>query len=346
MKNSIYHMYSIPRNRIGENLTQFEREHILNLSGDVDLSPSLFPKRFHQFSFVEMNSTYIELIDGYFYNIGRSVGIGGGLLFTLVSMAVALNVFLLFLLLPHENGGESFGFLFYCILFSLLFLSFYMVFKNIKAFQYYEFNGYYYLPIRFNRKTNKLYLYSSDGEQVERKPNLLVFAISANKGFLDAKDYALSAFELDKDGIIIRHYAIGQSSYHLENISQLWEFIRVYWIKGPDPLMPKHIKDHTTIYDRKSYLVYCNDVKNKEAKAIDSWRRIRLSHDRNIFFEILGFPFDVLHFLGRRACLKYRTIPQWSAEIETRNICEENDSCQINSKKNYHYKYFSIEENK
>lgn len=65
-----------------------------------------------------------------------------------------------------------------------------------------------------------------------------------------------------------------------------------------------------------------------------------------IFFEILGFPFDVLHFLGRRACLKYRTIPQWSAEIETRNICEENDSCQINSKKNYHYKYFSIEENK
>ena len=99
MKNSIYHMYSIPRNRIGENLTQFEREHILNLSGDADLSPSIFPKRFHQFSFVEMNSTYIELVDGYFYNIGRSVGIGGGLLFTLVSMAVALNVFLLFLLL-------------------------------------------------------------------------------------------------------------------------------------------------------------------------------------------------------------------------------------------------------
>ena len=98
MKNSIYHMYSIPRNRIGENLTQFEREHILNLSGDADLSPSIFPKRFHQFSFVEMNSTYIELVDGYFYNIGRSVGIGGFLLFVLALMNVSLSVFMFYIL--------------------------------------------------------------------------------------------------------------------------------------------------------------------------------------------------------------------------------------------------------
>ena len=63
MKNSIYHGYFIPRNRIGESLTDFEKQHILQFNDAVDLSRTPMPNRFHHFSFIEMNATYLEFVD-------------------------------------------------------------------------------------------------------------------------------------------------------------------------------------------------------------------------------------------------------------------------------------------
>lgn len=95
-------------------------------------------------------------------------------------------------------------------------------------------------------------------------------------------------------------------------------------------------------YVRKSHLVYCNDVINIEPKASDSWKRIRLLHDRNPFFEILSLPFDILHFLGRRVCLKYRKMPEWMNQIENKNKVDADDLYKISAKDNYKINYFSV----
>ncbi|MEN8283208.1 DUF6708 domain-containing protein [Acinetobacter gerneri] len=342
LKNSVFHMYSVPRNRIGEQLSQFEREHILTFAKEVDLEPKTLPTRFHQFSFIQMNSIFIELIDGYYPNIGRSIGIGAFLLSILMFIALAMNLGLYFIFPDTAGNHLVFNYFLKFISFSVLILIIYMCYKNIKAFKYYELSGYYYLPIRFNRKTKKIYFYLSNGEQVERSIGQIIFTISANKGFMDGKYYCISAFELNSNGNITSHYSIGQSSYHLSDVMQLWEFINVYWIYGPEPLMPANIKDNKALYDRKSHLVYCNDVINIEPKASDSWERIRLLHDRNPFFEILSLPFDILHFLGRRICLKYRKMPEWTNQIEDQNKVDAHDLYKVSAKDNYKINYFSV----
>lgn len=104
----------------------------------------------------------------------------------------------------------------------------------------------------------------------------------------------------------------------------------------------KKIIENSVYYVRESHLVYCSDVINIEPKASDSWKRIRLLHDRNPFFEILSLPFDILHFFGRRICLKYRKMPEWTNQIENKNKVDADDLYKISAKDNYKINYFSV----
>lgn len=337
MKNSINHMYSIPRNRIGEPLTLFEQQHILNFESEIDLTRPkvLNPTRFHNFSFIEMNSTYIEMIDYYYPRIGRSLGVSFLWINVLILWPIFCIIFFTLILNPPFFIAVPF------FLFFLIYMS-YISYVNIKALKYYELQGYYCLPARFNRKNKKIYLYLKDGQQIERGLEQVVICISEIKAFMDGKEYTISVFELGHEGKITSHSTIGKASYHKPDIIELWKFINIYWVYGPEPLMPSHVVETIDLYDRNSYLTYCHDVKSKEEKISDSWEIIRLEHYMNPLFFILCIPYDLLHLAARRICLKRHTMPVWHDEIEQKNEVDPNDPYCVTAKDNFEFGMWSM----
>lgn len=328
MKNSIYHGYFIPRNRIGESLTDFEKQHILQFNDAVDLSRTPMPNRFHHFSFIEMNATYLEFVDYYFTKMGRPLGFGTFGMTILMIVPIFMIVFFTLFLDPP----------FYIALFlfiPMILLLGCMCLLNIKALKYHELQGYYCLPARLNRKNRKIYLYLRDGTQIERNLDEVVLCISHIRAFMDTKDFVISVFELDQHGKITSHSTLGKSSYNKSDIVHLWKFIQVYWVHGPEPLMPTHVKDTKSLHDRDLYLNYCHDIQSKEEKISDSWKIIRLEYYMNPFLYLICIPYDLLHLVTRRICLKRRIMPVWNEEIEQKNQVNPNDPFRVTAKDSY-----------
>jgi hypothetical protein len=244
---------------------------------------------YHQFSVIEINSNWLEVVDKYFFDKG-----------TLTTAWLTQAAFTMFgLLIGFYYGlsaiasGNAEGWYVF-IVNPILILFSWCTWKVTKK----EIN-YTHYPIRFNRKTRMVHVFRQDGTVLSVKWDRVFFTqIPVTYGMWDMVGHVL-----DGDGVTVRETfglpACAMGSWGRERAKGYWEFIRRYMEEGPASV--------------SDVISGCLPIKDKKETLAFSFERIAASLGSYLNPFIL---FYYIFYPGRMIAMHFSKIPQWPAEIE------------------------------
>ncbi|ALH94335.1 hypothetical protein AOY20_01575 [Acinetobacter equi] len=256
-----------------------------------------------------------------------------------------LSVYLYFIyevICKFINDGYEFDFFFIFIFILYFFVT--IVFYNkfvFKEFKKYEYKSFYYLPIRFNRKNKKVYVFTKDGEEKIYDWDELFFYIATVDWLYGIKKVELRAAKVDADDNIEFSFSLNSPTPFAEDTKQClsyWEFIRHYMEDGPQDF---YIDANSLESFNEIQLCFCNDIDQKlESYEMSKLRLFYNYKPLGIAELTLVAPIFYPWLWVRRYLMKYQAkIPYWSAEVNEACKVEENDHYVVDSSIN---KYFEI----
>ncbi|UNE63790.1 DUF6708 domain-containing protein [Xanthomonas oryzae] len=249
---------------------------------------------------IDINSTYIDWIDRRFLYRGM-------LSMSVVFMAflgfLFLSIFLLDEMMEGGRGAVAMG------VSSLFTLS--GAFGFYALFLKHEFFCHVYYPIRFNRKTRKIYVFREkrDGGLLIVPWDEVFFHIGRGTDMKFLRDIRGEIL----DGEIVKDtFALGHCAERDEPVKEMWEFIRRYMEEGPEAVA-EHPLD-----------------KYVELSVAPTWRNCLISavgftNATTPFKRVLLFPFigtfTVVRWLVFKSCKQ----PVFPPEVEAECQVEPND---------------------
>ncbi|WP_374422602.1 DUF6708 domain-containing protein [Chromobacterium sp.] len=252
----------------------------------------------HELTVIEINSSYLEVVDKFFFWKGW-LTTACTILLTLI--AVLLLAFLKVAITERLNDFESWlALLFVFAVFSpLIFLLSNSIHKEINLTHY---------PIRFNRKSRKIFAFRPDSKILTADWDQVFFTQVSVSG----KYWEFQCHILDKDGeTILETFALPALAYGVEekeDFKGYWEFIRRYMEEGPASVI-----DNITA---------CLPIKKKKETLKFSYQRLAYSLGGPSLFMLLYYT---ICYPGRILTMHYSKIPQWPREIEEQCPVEPND---------------------
>lgn len=291
-------------------LTEQEKQLQLHQKRRLDVEP------IYQLSVIKMNSTFMEIVDKYYWDKGfLTASLLAGIA---VGCAPSLWLFLdtvLTLLgwMPGEdrsvNAIEFWNALGAFVVFTLGVgaLAIWLLRKESFAYTHY--------PIRLNRKTRMVHVFRLDGSVLSVPWDKLHF----NLGKCAApRHWDIRGHVLDADGVTVREsfslpvWGIGH--YERDQLKRFWEFVRRYMEDGP-----KAVSDEVR---------FCLPIESKRESFMFGWHRTdyevgALPIPLRIFMLVLY----VVFYPGRWFAMKTSRIPQWPQEIDDQCRVEPGDPC-------------------
>ncbi|MBN3837735.1 DUF6708 domain-containing protein, partial [Burkholderia sp. Ac-20344] len=183
---------------------------------------------------IRMNSTYLELVDGYYANRGLMSIIGGGAVLLFLWMILSS-----WYSMVHDffggDGSASNDWserIFYeiisditLIIFSFIFVAFYRW-----AGEWFRYTHY---PIRLNRRTRMVYVFRGDGTVLKASWDDVYFALRVNAQAAGIRTFGICGLVLKDPKTVEEMFVFGYASSSKENCLRHWEFIRRYMEEGP-----------------------------------------------------------------------------------------------------------------
>ncbi|MFC7421846.1 DUF6708 domain-containing protein [Iodobacter arcticus] len=265
-------------------------------------------KNCHELTVIEINSSYIEVVDKFFYWKGLMTTACLPMLVSIVSGLIYFSYISIYL--RYERLSSWLSLLFFLFGFSPLI---WLFTKSIRK----EIN-YTHYPIRLNRKTRKVHVFRQDGTVLTTPwDKLFITQVPVTDRF-----YEFQCHVLAPDGVTILETfglpALGHGGAGREEYKGYWEFIRRYMEEGPE-----------CIYDE---ITACLPIKQQR-------ETFKFAHYCFIYaigslypfiiFYLILLPFILMYFVcfypGRWLAMRYSKIPQWPADIEAQCPVEEND---------------------
>ena len=287
----------------------------------------LLPQR----TVVQFNSTYMELI-------GRHDRVKGDvtawMMFFLGIWGYGLYYLILILLSALEKNNTVMWVIMGVVI--LLFLVFMLTFIRVLLTEIFTFT---YFPIRFNRKTRKVYV-----RQANRKVQVfdwdeLKFYMSTSKPDHDGAD--IKALTVAKDGVTVdKMFAFPFVSETTANeyiggiqLKQHFEFVRRYM----------DAENEEQLEEVKNAIRYIHPVHQKRETPLVSFQRVVLGgHDTyaNMEYPKTSFNPDIslvaispilwMRYLGRLLSINTSITPKFSPEIEAECQIDPNDLYDLN----------------
>ncbi|AXM40901.1 DUF6708 domain-containing protein [Xanthomonas oryzae] len=251
-------------------------------------------------SLISINSTYIDWIDRRFLYRGMLnmsivfIGVIGFLIFSLVCLFKMFEGGRTVLAFATVAAFSAFmGFLLYSLLL-----------KN-------EFFRYVYYPIRFNRKTRKIYVFREkrDGGLLIVPWEEVFFHIGRGTDMKFLRD--IRGEILDGD-IVKDTFALGHCAERDEPVKEMWEFIRRYMEEGPEA-----VAEHPL--DKYVELSVAPTWKNCLISAV-GFTNATTPFKRVLLFPFIG-TFTVVRWLVFKSCKQ----PVFPPEVEAECQVEPND---------------------
>jgi len=293
---------------LNRELTDFEHQHRLKQNECLDVP------LYDDFTVVRMNGAYLETVDRYFAWRGFIFFVMAALLCATLPFFVGMTITSFIRIYNGVNASTNIYFTVYiwaigapCFLLAAW-----------GALQ--ESFTYTYFPIRFNRKTRKVYLFRPG------RPGLPVLEAEWDKVFFTygpckvdvAPDTAwdIRGHILAEDSkTVIDTFALGMFRLESEGDEKLrgyWEMIRRYMEEGPKEA-----------YDR---ITYCDSIyEHHETLKGSLTRMYRAASHSNITLGVLlsplWVPFSLARWIAGFTC---RT-PQWPTHIDAACAIEPND---------------------
>ncbi|AUJ12024.1 DUF6708 domain-containing protein [Xanthomonas oryzae] len=250
---------------------------------------------------ISINSTFIEWIDRRFLYRGMlntSVFFAGCILMV---MGVALCIKLFF-------DGTGPGKYFVILPISTAAAGFFLFFQ---LFLRYEFFSHVYYPIRFNRKTRKVYVFREprDGGLLIVPWEDVFFHIGRGTDMKFLRDIRGEIL----DGTIVKDtFALGHCAERDEPVKEMWEFIRRYMEEGPEAVAEHPLDKYVELSVAptwKNCLISAVGFTN----ATTPFKRVLLS-------PFIG-TFTVVRWLVFKSCKQ----PVFPPEVEAECTVEPND---------------------
>lgn len=273
-------------------LTELEVARKLEQRKKLDITPS------HQLSVIEINSTFVELIDKYFLWKGCLSGVAmiGLLMFFVLFCAMAL--------LPAQKDDLLFFIGLALLASPFVWFMCFLIKKESFAYTHY--------PIRLNRKTRMVHVFRINGSVLSVPWNEVFFCIApCGKG-----DWEIQGHVLDKDKkTVLETFAFSEgagSKLESEKLKHYWEFVRRYMEEGPESVIDG-ITGYLPISDRRETFIF-------------GFHRMRFTVGAAPL--ILQIPILILNTLiypARWFAMRTSKIPKWPKDIEDQCPVEEND---------------------
>lgn len=317
--------YFVPKNRVKENVKKYQLFNFANFDSKENLN--------HNFSFVQMNLNFIELINKNYIWKGKL------LVFLLTLGAGSFFLCLFFLKLIFIDYGEFdilvyFGAFMVCGGFLYIFLT--MLFPFFKK----DFLKKIYNPIIVSRKNNILFYFGENDQLIELDLDELYFDFFKTEGIAGLPIYELHAYIVEND-IIVQDVQIGAPSFFKDNIEGLLGFIKTYIEQGPESLYFRHGVDEAEI-DGFKKLTYCYDIYDKRESFKQSWETVYVNHVQtpllSIFFAIPEF----IRFICRRLTLIFSKKTVWPVELKQKNKIDEDDPYIVKAKDNLKFGFMKV----
>ncbi|MGL6010861.1 MAG: DUF6708 domain-containing protein [Shewanella oncorhynchi] len=280
---------------------------------DLDRANQMYQKKkldvinCHELTVIEINSSYIEVVDKFFYWKGF---MATACTIMLTMMGCALLSLAYITVFINKDWKSWVFLLFACLGYSPLI---WLFTKSIRK----EIN-YTHFPIRLNRKTRKVHVFRQDGTVLTTPwDKLFITQVPVTDRF-----YEFQCHVLAPDGVtILETFALpvlGRGEEGREHDKGYWEFIRRYMEEGPE-----------CVYDE---ITACLPIKQQR-------ETFKFAHYRFIYaigslypfilFYLILLPFMLMYFVffypGRWLAMRYSKIPQWSTAIEAQCPVEAND---------------------
>ncbi|RBA49126.1 DUF6708 domain-containing protein [Xanthomonas oryzae] len=276
-------------------LTSNEDANKLSSNGDGDSMPS------QRLGLIRINSVYIDWIDRRF--------LYRGMLNTSILLAGCLMMILLVFIFTRLMLGAAGSGRFIMILPILTAVSGILLFFNV--FLKLEFFTHIYYPIRFNRKTRKIYVFREkrDGGLLIVPWEEVFFHIGRGTDMKFLRD--IRGEILDGD-IVKDTFALGHCAERDEPVKEMWEFIRRYMEEGPEA-----VSEHPL--DKYVELSVAPTWKNCLISAV-GFTNATTPFKRVLLFPFIG-TFTVVRWLVFKSCKQ----PVFPPEVEAECQVEPND---------------------
>ena len=261
-------------------------------------SETLSPHR----AVIQINSTYLELIDRWNYQRGF-ISILSLCFMSIMGFGIAGLIYYGFYNPPYQMylGDYILDILFILILSGVIFIFFYMLKRECFSYTHY--------PIRFNRKLKKVYVI---------QPNKKLLVANWEDFHIGLQQYSRSSWDvrfslLDDQEKVTQTFALpytGLSQYSSE-LLQHWEFVRRYMEDDTAQASYDAVTEVFPIHQRKETLK-------------ESFERVMIATtggdqpinrtQRLIFWAT--FPFRFIEFIGRILSIKTSKIPKFPDWVE------------------------------
>ncbi|MCE4373922.1 hypothetical protein LYZ82_23835 [Xanthomonas hortorum pv. hederae] len=249
---------------------------------------------------ISINSTFIDWIDRRFLYRGM---LNMSLVFMVVLGFVAFSIFCVLRMMDEDSNTAAFGIASLIPLFAGLGL--YVLFLR------HEFFCFVYYPIRFNRKTRKVYVFREkrDGGLLIVPWEDVFFHIGRGTDMKFLRDIRGEIL----DGTIVKDtFALGHCAERDEPVKEMWEFIRRYMEEGPEAVA-EHPMD-----------------KYVELSVAPTWKNCLISavgftNADTPFKRVLLSPFICTFTLVRWLVFKSCKQPVFPPEVEAECTVEPND---------------------
>ncbi|WP_176502575.1 DUF6708 domain-containing protein [Cobetia sp. 5-11-6-3] len=289
-------------------MNAYELSNILSKSSKGHDTPS------DLLSVVEVNNTYMELVDRWYAHKGHT------LLYAICLLGALMFGLLLFLFATiSKNQVEAWFFYSAMVVITTPFL-----YMGIKGFLLEGFQKTYY-PIRLDRIKKEIYVVLPKGGFLKADWDDLVIHVAKNKiSMISGFFYEIRGYILDKESGEIKHcVTLGYPPWGgYEEALALWEFIRMYMEDGDG-------------YKKCSKIIkVCMPIKHKKESVKFSIIRGMSLLAPNYVLQLLSSPIMVLFIWCRILSVKTSQLPVWPEWINMQHKNVAYDEYSKQSKDN------------
>lgn len=177
-------------------------------------------------------------------------------------------------------------------------------------------------PIRFNRKTQMVYVYHVNGE-ILTLPWKNIFFTSATSGGV-MQEWGIDGHIMEEDGeTVINTFSLPVSVMGSKNmLGRFWEFIRCYM-------------EEDVLEDLADLVVLCPPVENKKEGYIFGLQYLLKMDSRLEWLHLpIKLPLALLASIARYIAMQTSKIPQWSQEVLDACRVESDDPINISAANN------------
>ncbi|MEM5325042.1 DUF6708 domain-containing protein [Paraburkholderia sp. JHI2823] len=271
---------------------------------------------------IRMNSTYLEVVDGYYSNRGVMSVVGA---FAAGVGAVSIIVFLYqtarAYFAPawdHNQDVPMFASLAYAILICSL-LVWGMVALNRWIGEWF---GYTHYPIRLNRRNRMVYVFRGDGTVLETPWDSTYFTLYVVKNVAGMRTLGICGLVMKDEKTVQEQFFFGYSSPKKGDCLRHWEFMRRYMEDDPQAVL------------NAEGFRYCLPIADRKETAYQGWVVLVSNDAWNPVIKWLMFPLHVLFFIGRLVWRAVSKVPLWPADVAAASRIEAGDPFVRDSRTN------------